>query len=74
SGFNCAESVLRAIIEDFSNTKDLDFLKVASVFGGGIDSSHKEHCGAFSGGIIAVSYLLGRTNPGNQQSCEKVFF
>ncbi|MBU0711893.1 C-GCAxxG-C-C family protein [bacterium] len=63
SGYNCAESVSRTIIEHFSATKNLDFLKVASLFGGGIGSSHEEHCGAFSGGIIAISYLLGRTDP-----------
>jgi len=63
SGYNCAESVSRAIIEHFSDTEDLEFLKVASLFGGGIGSSHSENCGAFSGGIIVISYLLGRTDP-----------
>ncbi|MDO9547762.1 MAG: C-GCAxxG-C-C family protein [Candidatus Marinimicrobia bacterium] len=63
SGYNCAESVSRAIIEHFSATNNLDFLKVASLFGGGIGSSHEERCGAFTGGIIAISYLLGRTAP-----------
>lgn len=63
SGYNCAESVSRAVIKHFSETTDLDFLKVASLFGGGIGSSHSENCGAFSGGVIAISYLLGRTDP-----------
>ena len=63
SGFNCAESISQAILEAFSQEAPQDIPRVASAFGGGIGGSHAEACGVMTGGIIAIGYLLGRTDP-----------
>ena len=62
SGFNCAEAVSQSIIEAFSEQAPQDIPRVASAFGGGIGGTHAEACGALTGGIIAIGYLLGRTD------------
>jgi len=63
SGFNCAESVLQAILEAFTEERPKDIPRVASAFGGGIGGSHEGACGALNGGIMAIGYLLGRLTP-----------
>ncbi len=62
SGFNCAESVSQAILEAFAD-EGKDIPRVASAFGGGIGGTHEDVCGALSGGVIAIGYLLGRDKP-----------
>ena len=63
SGFNCAEAVSQAILEAFAAEPPRDILRVASAFGGGIGGSQDGLCGALSGGVIAIGYLLGRLMP-----------
>ena len=63
AGFNCAESVSQAILEAFTEERPNDIPRVASAFGGGIGGSHDAVCGALSGGVIAIGYLLGRVQP-----------
>ena len=63
SGFNCAESVSQAILEAFAEEGATDITRVASAFGGGIGGSQNGACGALTGGIIAIGYLLGRVSP-----------
>jgi C_GCAxxG_C_C family probable redox protein len=64
SGFNCAEAVLRALVE-ITAEKDADCVtKIASAFGGGLGTTREELCGALSGGIMAIGYLMGRNSPG----------
>jgi C_GCAxxG_C_C family probable redox protein len=65
SGFHCAEAISRAVLEVFSDGAYLPLIKGASAFGGGIVGSTEELCGAFSGGVMALGYLLGRGNPGD---------
>ncbi|MDH5768045.1 MAG: C-GCAxxG-C-C family protein [Nitrospirota bacterium] len=70
SDFHCAEAISKAIAEEFSEGFDADVIRCASGFGGGIGGSGEELCGAFTGGIIALSYFLGRENPGeNLRDC-----
>ncbi len=63
SGFNCAESVLQAVLEGFAEEGSQDITRVASAFGGGIGGSYESACGALNGGIMAIGYLLGRVSP-----------
>jgi C_GCAxxG_C_C family probable redox protein len=65
SGFHCAETVSSTIIELFANEPSHEVPRVASAFGGGIGRTHEDVCGAMSGGAIAIGYLLGRMNPGD---------
>jgi C_GCAxxG_C_C family probable redox protein len=64
SGFHCAEVITKTVLEMFSRTPHPEAAKAASVFGGGIGGSTEELCGAFTGGVIALGYLLGRNAPG----------
>jgi len=65
SGFHCAEVITKTVLEIFSGKPHPEATKAASVFGGGIGGSTEELCGAFTGGIIALGYLLGRDAPGD---------
>ena len=65
SGFHCAEVITKTVLEMFSRKPHPEATKAASVFGGGIGGSTEELCGAFTGGVIALGYLLGRDAPGD---------
>ncbi len=64
SGFNCAESVLRSIIEDAFGQRHACIPRVATAFGGGVGGTHEELCGALAGGVMAIGLLIGRMEPG----------
>lgn len=64
SGFNCAESVCKAILDAYLEKNATELSTAATYFGGGIASSHDEACGAITGGIVALGYLFGRTEAG----------
>jgi C_GCAxxG_C_C family probable redox protein len=64
SGFHCAEAVSKAIIESYSMDVGKNIPKVATAFGGGVGRTKHEICGALTGGIIALGYLFGRSEPG----------
>lgn len=64
SGFHCAESILKAILEQYAEEPDSEIPKMASGLVGGIGGTHEDICGALAGGIIAIGYLFGRTKPG----------
>ena len=63
SGFCCAESILKAVMEAHADTLPADLPKAATGFIGGIGVSMQETCGALTGGIVALGYLMGRTDP-----------
>jgi len=62
SGLNCAESVLRATLEQVEGA-DKEMFKMATPFGGGVGGSKQELCGALTGGVMAIGYLSGRVDP-----------
>jgi C_GCAxxG_C_C family probable redox protein len=68
SGFHCAEAISKALTEILTNDGDSYTPKLATGFGGGIGGSHLETCGALTGGIIALGWSLGRTNPGQDKT------
>lgn len=72
-GWHCAEAVALTVLENFSSEPSLSAVKAASAFGGGIAGSTEELCGAFSGGVIALSCLLGRNEPHRElRDCARV--
>jgi C_GCAxxG_C_C family probable redox protein len=64
SGLHCAEAVVITVLQNFSDTDPAPAVRAASAFGGGIAGSTQELCGAFSGGVIALGSLWGRSQPG----------
>jgi arsenite methyltransferase len=73
SGFHCAEAISMTILDTFFKKDRPDAIRAASVLGGGIAGSTEELCGAFTGGVLALGYLLGRNNPGDDlHDCAKV--
>ena len=63
SGYHCAESIARAVIESHSETFNPEWIKAASAFQGGIGRCKQDACGALTGGIVAIGVLKGRTSP-----------
>jgi C_GCAxxG_C_C family probable redox protein len=68
SGYHCAESIARAIIESQSDAFDPETIKAASAFQGGIGRCKQDACGALTGGVVALGVLKGRTEPGQDIS------
>jgi C_GCAxxG_C_C family probable redox protein len=64
SGLHCGEVISKTILEMFSEEPQPAVIRSASGFGGGIGGSTEELCGAFTGGVVALGYLLGRENGG----------
>ena len=60
SGFNCAESVCRAILEQSDYDLDPAWARAATAFGGGMGRSFQETCGALTGGLVALGFMFGR--------------
>lgn len=68
SGFHCAEAVSKTITDLFAEEPSHDLPRMATAFGGGIGGTHEEACGALLGGVLALGYLYGRTEPGASKS------
>ena len=64
SGFHCAESVSKAIMEVYGSKISHDIIKVATSFGGGLGRTKQDICGGLAGAIIAIGFLYGRSEPG----------
>jgi C_GCAxxG_C_C family probable redox protein len=71
SGLNCAETVATTIVEKYSGASSSMFPKIASAFGGGVGGTREELCGALAGGILAIGYFFGRTQPGGDVQTSK---
>lgn len=64
AGFNCAESVLLAILETQGIAPCSLMPNLATCFGGGVGKTKEEMCGALSGGLIALGCVAGGRRPG----------
>ena len=60
SGFHCAESVSKAIMEVYGSNISHDIPKVATAFGGGVGRTKEDICGGLAGAFIALGFLFGR--------------
>ena len=71
SGFNCAESAVTAVLEaigrDASHAQ-----RMATAFGAGL-ARRGGACGAVSGAAMALSSLLGRSDPQDDEGKERVY-
>jgi len=60
-GYNCAQSVLLTLFEEWNGKNEL-IPKAATAFGGGIGRCGSV-CGALSGGIMAIGIKYGTNEP-----------
>lgn len=65
SGLHCAEVISQTVLEKYSPESHREVVRAASGFGGGIGGSTRELCGAYTGGIMTLGYLMGRKSPGD---------
>ncbi len=72
SGFNCAESVLKACQELYQLPGAEVVPRVATGFGGGIGRKGSV-CGALTGGIIALGLEMGRVDPKDAQARDRLY-
>ena len=63
-GYNCAESVLKTLMEELELDVPPETLKAATGFGGGIGGTGCT-CGALAGGVMAIGLVCGRTEAGD---------
>lgn len=63
NGYVCSESVLKTIAEQHGINSPL-IPAIASGFGSGMARSEGGLCGAYSGGVMALSLFQGRTEAG----------
>ena len=61
-GLNCAECVMRTIMDMYETSMPDDVLCMATGFGGGIGHT-KNICGAITGAVMALGIFKGRKNP-----------
>jgi len=59
-GFNCAECVVEAVINNVDTGLPKDILKLATGFGGGV-GLYGDTCGAITGAVLAVGAVHGRS-------------
>jgi len=62
SGWHCSEGILLAAGEYYFPEVLPGLIKIAAPFSGGIGGTHQELCGAFTGGLMAIGALHGRTS------------
>lgn len=64
SGFCCSEAVSKTVVDRFAENPEDYPVRIASGFCGGLGRTHEDVCGALTGGVLAVGYLLGRMEAG----------
>jgi len=70
-GFNWAESISLSF-KEYLGIKDALIPKLATGFGGGIGRKGSL-CGAFTGSIMAIGMKVGRTDPKDKETVQKVY-
>ena len=64
-GHCCSESIAISILDAFGSPLGAQACRAASGFRGGTGKTHLDICGALSGGIIALGFLMGRESGGD---------
>ncbi|MCP4683695.1 MAG: C_GCAxxG_C_C family protein [Desulfobacterales bacterium] len=71
NGINCAESVLKAVIDTGVTDFSSEIVALATGFGGGMGLTGN-NCGALTGGIMAIGTVHGRFNPMEKEFKERI--
>lgn len=65
---NCSESILLSFLKE----EDLQMVRLATPFGGGVGRS-RDLCGILTGGVMAIGYFLGRIDGEEQDAKCKAY-
>ena len=61
-GLNCTECVMQSFLDIHGSDLPPEVIALATVFGGGMGHT-KNTCGAITGGVMALSAVIGRKHP-----------
>ncbi len=62
SGWHCSEGILLAAGTHYFPNALPGMIRIAAPFSGGVGGTKKELCGAFTGGLMVIGALHGRSN------------
>jgi len=62
TGYHCSEGILLASGVFYFPAKLPALMKIGAPFSGGVGGTQEELCGAFTGGLIVIGALYGRTD------------
>ncbi|MBU1247930.1 MAG: C-GCAxxG-C-C family protein [Proteobacteria bacterium] len=62
-GWLCAEAVAGSVLEHLGLESQPELRRAISAFNYGLGGTGLEHCGAFTGGVLALGVLFGRDQP-----------
>lgn len=73
SGFCCAESISKVVLEALGAEHTPAMTRLASGFIGGIGRTKEDVCGGLVGGVMVLGFLYGRSQPGQNvdELCKK---
>ena len=71
-GCNCAQSVAGAF-SDLTGWEPERLFSAAGSFGGGVDGSHEELCGAISGGLMVLGLLYPHTQGEDREAKRRIY-
>jgi len=63
AGWHCSEAVLKAVGEQYFDLKP-EMIRLATPFAGGVGDTYGELCGAFTGGLMVIGGMYGRSENG----------
>ncbi|MFH1195709.1 MAG: C-GCAxxG-C-C family protein [bacterium] len=72
SGYNCAQSIVKAFAADAGITNEDELIKMAAPFGGGIGRNGFV-CGALTGAALIIGKMYGNKEPSDLEGREKAY-
>lgn len=67
-GYHCSEAMVLGVGGALLDAVNEQALRMSTPFGGGVGGTYHDVCGAFSGGLMVIGALYGRTETGTDDS------
>lgn len=69
-GWHCSEAIMKAAGEQYFDLTP-EMIRLATPFAGGVGDTYGELCGAFTGGLMVIGGMYGRSETGvNDTRCQ----
>lgn len=72
SSYHCSEAIFIAVGDEYLPELSDPMIKMTTPFAGGIGGTHLELCGAFTGALMVIGALHGRSDLSNDDACQKL--